>query len=404
MLANFVGMTAVPATAGVLSGVAAPPGKSALPDRTNFRLDHVYLDAAYVHPMGQMTYQAIEAFLHQRVREIDTPWPTENPRDEAVALFARLINADPRDIAVVPSTMVGENLIAAAVGLDTDHGVVTDAFHYSPQIYGELHARGVPLAVAMPRANRIEVADLARLIGKDTRLVAVSAVSSDTGFRHDLKAVCEAAHRRGAMVYADIIQAAGAVPIDVKDSGVDFCCSGAYKWMMGDFGAAFLYVRPDRLKDLQRVQFGWRQYKTYVSHAYPFDPPGDTAADYTLGADTAGRFEVGTPAWGALAGVAAGLKYVEELTVDKIVRYRAPLMERLQQELPRRGYLPLTPSNVDTPAIAFARADLGTTLGPALKKAGVRVSVHRNRIRVAPSVYNDMTDIEALLQVIGNRA
>jgi selenocysteine lyase/cysteine desulfurase len=60
-------------------------------------------------------------------------------------------------------------------------------------------------------------------------LVGVSLVSSDTGYTHDLKTVCEIAHRKGALVYADIIQAVGAIPVDVKATGVDFCCAGTYK-------------------------------------------------------------------------------------------------------------------------------------------------------------------------------
>jgi len=57
-------------------------------------------------------------------------WPVQNSRDDAVAAYARLINASPSEIAVVPSTLEGENLIAAALGLDERNGVVTDPFHY----------------------------------------------------------------------------------------------------------------------------------------------------------------------------------------------------------------------------------------------------------------------------------
>ena len=372
----------------------------ALPDRTNFTLDHTYLNAAYAHPMGAMTYRATDDFLQRRVREIDTPWPAENPRDQAVALFAALINADPKDIAVVPSTMEGENIIVRGVGLGPRAGAVTDAFHYSPEIYGEQHRQGVPVAVAMPRDNRIWLADLDRLIGPDTRLVAVSAVGSDTGFRHDLKALCEIAHKKGAMVYADIIQAVGAVPVDVKETGVDFCCSGAYKWLMGDFGVAFLYVRPDRLKDLQRVFVGWRQYDQYVSHLYPFDPPGSNGVEYTLRDDTVGRFEVSTPSWAALAGLVGSLSYLQAVGVERIARHRAPMMERLQAELPKAGFIPLTPADTDTPAIAFAYKGAAAKLGPPLKAARIKIQLSHNRLRISPSVYNDMADIERLLQTL----
>jgi len=399
MFASLATLAAA-APVGALGADLTTGAIASLPDRQNFRIDHVYLNAAYAHPMGDMTYRAIEDFLQLRRREVDTPWPAQNPRDKAVELFAQLINADPADIAVVPSTMEGENLIVQALSLGPDAGVVTDAYHYSPEIYGEQRLRGVPVAVAMPQDNRIHLGEIDRLIDSTTRLVAVSAVSSDTGFRHDLRALSEIAHRKGAMVYADIIQAAGAVPIDVKDSGVDFCCCGAYKWLMGDFGVAFLYVRPDRRKDLKRVFAGWRQYKHYASHLYPFDPPGPPGVEYSLSDDTIGLFEVSTPNWTTLAGLVGSLTYLHGVGIDQIVRHRAPMMARLQAELPRYGFTPLTPADTDTPAIAFAYKDAGAKLGPALRAARINIQTSRNRIRISPSVYNDMADIDRLLLVL----
>ena len=375
-----------------------------LPDKANFPLDHVYLNAAYTHPFGRFALAAGETFLRARMTDPDRPWPDHNARDGAVEAFARLINAAPEDIAVVPSTMEGENLIVAALGLDTTRGVTTDAYHYSLPVYGELQKRGVPVAIAAPRDHRIELDDLERLISRSTRLVAVSAVSSDTGFAHDLKSVCEIAHRKSALVYADIIQAAGAVPLDVKATGVDFCCAGTYKWLMGDFGIAFLYVRPDRLKELQRVQVGWRQYEDYSSHIYPFDPPGSTGVDYTLGSTTAARFEVSTPSWAGLAIVEESLAYLHRIGVDRIARHRTPMLERLQSALPALGFEALTPAVTRTPLAVFAFEGAAHRLGPALTAAKIKVQLYKNRIRISPSVYNEMGDIEQLLRVIASVA
>jgi selenocysteine lyase/cysteine desulfurase len=302
------------------------------------------------------------------------------------------------------STMEGENLIVTSLALDKTKGVVTDAYHYSLPLYGELKKRGVPVAIASPRDNRIELDDLDRLIGPSTRLVAVSAVSSDTGFAHDLRSLCEMAHRKGALVYADIIQAAGAVPLDIKATGVDFCCTGTYKWLMADFGVAFLYVRPDRLQELERVQVGWRQYEGYTSHIYPFDPPGSVGVDYTLGSSTAARFEVSTPSWEALAVVEESLGYLHRIGVGRIARHRAPLLERLHSELPALGLEALTPPGSQTPLAVFAYEGAVQRLGAALTAAKIKVQLYRNRIRISPSVYNDMGDIEQLLRVITSTA
>jgi len=80
-------------------GVATHDGKIALPDKANFPLDHIYLNAAYTHPFGRFAFEAGETFLRARMKDPNRPWPDNNARDAAVAAFARLINAAPEDIA-----------------------------------------------------------------------------------------------------------------------------------------------------------------------------------------------------------------------------------------------------------------------------------------------------------------
>jgi len=373
-----------------------------LPDKASFAFEGVYLDAAYTHPMSLVARSGYLEFLGHRVSGDRRIGPGNNDRDAAVALFAKLINADPTELAVVPSTMEGENLIASSLGLGQTSGVVTDALHYDASIvlYGELEKRGMPLKVVAPRGGSIDLADVEAAISRGTRLIAVSLVSATTGFQYDLKALCDLAHSKGALVYADIIQAAGAVPIDVKATGVDFCCCGSYKWLMGDFGTAFLYVRPDRLGELKRVLVGWRQVRRQVTHVFPFDASGSALGEWELGSNTASVFEVSTPAWGALACLSRSLAYVQSIGVEAIMRHRKPLLDRLWQELPKHGFSPLTPADSTGPILVFSYKGAAARFGKALRDARIQISVYENRIRISPSVYNDLDDIEKLLRVL----
>jgi selenocysteine lyase/cysteine desulfurase len=374
-----------------------------LPDKASFEFSGTYLNAAYAHPMSRQVRKAGNDFLSSRAnRDVGRAWPADNPRNQAVAKFAAFINARPDEIAVVPSTMEGENHLLAALGIGESKGVVTDAYHYGPSLalYGELHKRGVPLQVVAPKNSRIELQDIEQAIRSSTKLVAVSLVASGTGFQHDLKALCDMAHRHRVYVYADIIQAVGALPFDVKESGVDFCCCGTYKWLMGDFGTAFLYVRPDRLDELKRTAVGWRQVTDEVSHIYPFDPPGPAIGDWTMRKGTAATFEVSTPAWNSLAMAIAALDHVSALGVENIARHRQPLIARLQEEMPKLGFMALTPKESTGPIVAFAYRDAAKRLDPVLKAQRIMISTYDNRIRISPSVYNDMGDIERLLKAV----
>lgn len=396
LLATGAGL--VPAIA--LASDAAP---IVLPDRASFRFDGTYLDAAFTHPLGDFAASAAKAYVEARARDPQAVGPRHNARRAAVERFARLINANPDDIAVVPSTMDGENLVNLALRTGPGAGVVSDALHYdaSLAIYGEMARRGAAVAVVRPRPDgRIDLADMRASIVSGTRLVAISLVSSSTGFTHDLAELCAIAHKRGALVYADIIQAAGAIPVDVRASGVDFACCGTYKWLMGDFGTAFLYVRPDRRDRLQRSEVGWRQLRAQQGHALPYEPPGPAIGSYTLGTDTAALFEVSTPAWGALAVAAASIDLVLSLGVERIAAHRAALLARLREELTRPGILALTPPGTPGPILAYAVKDAARRFDGPLQAAGVTISTYEDRIRISPSVHNTVEDIDRLVAVL----
>jgi selenocysteine lyase/cysteine desulfurase len=229
----------------------------------------------------------------------------------------------------------------------------------------------------------------------------VSLVSSATGFVHNLEELCDIAHQAGAMVYADIIQAAGAIPVDVTASGVDFAACGMYKWLMADFGAAFLYVRRDRLERLRRIEIGWRGIRSLDQHVTPFDPDGSSPVEYELRSDAAGIFEVGTPAWGALATGQASIASIIERGVEAIVRHREPLIAQLRAALSgQSGFVSLTPKESTGPILAFGIKDAERRFQERLRDRNIQISVYPNGVRISPSVYNDDGDIHELIQVL----
>ncbi len=397
-----VGM--VPLAAVLSENVIGKAPVLGLPAKSKFAVKDTYINAAYTHPMSLSTAAAAEAYVKRRLdcdRAADEDMNVS--RSEIKKLFAKLINAAPEEIALVPSTMVGENLIVSGLGLpNAKSRIVTDALHFdgSLYLYGQLAKKGQQVEVLRPKDNKIDLKEMDAAIRPGTRLVALSLVSTVNGFQHDLKAVCDLAHSRGALVFADIIQAAGAVPIDVKATGIDFCACASYKWLMADFGVGFLYVRKEKLDQLKRTMYGFRQIASFTSHTLPFDSPGKTAYDWTSSDDVGGYFQVGTYAGAAIVALRDSLNYLLDTGVDNIQAHRIPLLKKLQAELPSRGFIPLTPAESTSPVISFAYKNAETILKPRLDAARVNISVYPHRIRISPSVYNDMTDIDKLIQAV----
>jgi selenocysteine lyase/cysteine desulfurase len=326
---------------------------------------------------------------------------------ETKALFARLINASVDEIAFVPSTTAGENLVVQSLGLPSANAnIVTDGLHFegSLYLYDALRRGGMDVRVVRPRDWRIDMEDLKRAIDKNTRLVAVSLISFINGFQHDLKAVCDLAHSQGALVFADIVQAAGAIPIDVRALGVDFCSTASYKWLMGDFGLGFLYVKKSLLDArVVRPVHSYRQVAHYDTHMFPYDSPDKAAITYDLVPTAAGFFEEGTIANAITETLAYSLQYIQTLGVDNIQQHTQSLIARLRKEVPPLGHELITPADARGPIVAFSLKD-PAAVAAKLAAANVDVTIAGHRLRVSPSVFNDHNDIDRLLQALSGAA
>jgi selenocysteine lyase/cysteine desulfurase len=261
-------------------------------------------------------------------------------------------------------------------------------------MYKELEKKGVELRIVKHRNWAIDVNDMDRAIDKNTRLVSLALVSNVNGFMHDAKSVSALAHARGAHVFADIIQAAGAMPLDVRALGIDFASAGTYKWLMGERGIGFLYVREDLQGTvLPTTRYGHRQVTNFNRAELTWEPlPG--AAKYETG---------GIPVLLA-ACVSEGINYVQRLGLDNIRAHARQLTDRLQKELPPLGYTPLTPRGTETPILAFGLKDAAAT-AKALQAGKVEATIiaNENRMRLAVSVFSTHDDIDRVVDVLGGR-
>jgi selenocysteine lyase/cysteine desulfurase len=390
------------ASAAVQKVRAAAPK---LPDKNEFPVvrSEVCLNNARWHPIGLGARRAVQQYLDYKATGGGAaPDYAGELQNRAKEQFAKLIHARPTEVAFVPSTTVGENLVASALDLPRGGGnVVTDALHFEGSLYqyGELAKQGIDVRIARPKEWRIDLRDLDQLIDAKTKLVALSLVSMVNGFEHDLKAVCDLAHSRGAKVYADAVQAVGAAPVDVRASGVDFLACSSYKWLMGDMGLGFLYVREDLLRRLPRSQYGFRQLSDVQYHVFPHDPAGDAVMDWTPLPSAGGHFEVGTVSNTTVACLNYSLDYITKLGVDNIEAHRQPLLVRLQKELPRLGFQSMTPIDSTSPIVTFAKEDT-TEVAARLKQSRIDIAVYPHRIRISPSVYNDLADVDKLLEAL----
>ena len=359
-----------------------------------------YLNSASMHPVGTFAADAVKQLVDFRLYGPGEGRSGfgEAKQDELKKKFGALINASASEIAYTANTTDGENIVFMGLfsgGSGRAGGnIVIDELHFTSSLYmyKELEKKGIELRIVKHKHWAIDPEDMAKAIDKNTRLVSMALVSNVNGFMHDAKAVSTIAHARGALVFADIIQAVGAVPLDMKALGIDFASAGTYKWLMGERGLGFLYVREELQGTvLPTTRYGHRQVSDFNRAQLSWEPlPG--AARYETG---------GIPVM--LAAMAnAGIDYVNKLGLPNIRAHAKQLTDRLQKELPPLGYKALTPMGTETPTVAFELKDAAAAT--KLLQAGHLVGTviaNENRLRLAVSVFNTHEDIDRTVAVLG---
>lgn len=390
----LAGRDAWAAQAGARPGAVFP---ASVRDEFPLATTETYMNAAALHPLGRFAARAIEQQLAVRLQGPGPGRVDFNAERQAdlKTRFGRLINATANEIAFTSSTSDGENIVVLGLDLPKKKGnVVIDELHFTTSLYmyKELEKQGVELRIVKHRDWRIDPADMDKAIDRNTRLVSLALVSNVNGFLHDCKAVSDLAHARGALVFADIIQAVGCVPVDVKALGIDFASTGTYKWIMGERGFGFLYVREDLQGTvLPTTRYGHRQVTNFNRAALSWEPlPG------------AARYESGGIAVLLAAAVSEGIDYVTRLGLPAIRAHATQLTERLQRELPPLGYPSVTPAGTPTPIVAFALKDAAATAKAlAANKVTGTVIANESRLRLSVSVFNTHDDIDKVIEVLG---
>lgn len=352
--------------------------------------DHIFLNSAYIAPVPRTVVAASHAYIQGKSARPMQLSALMAANDAVRAQFARLVNATPDEIGLLYSTGDGENVIANGIGLKAGDNVVVDDLHYNTEfvLYRALEAsRGIELRIVKNTDGAVTAKDFEPHIDKRTRIVSVAWVSHLNGFRHDMRPIADLAHAHGAIFYADAVQAAGMIDLDVRASGVDALCSGSYKWLMAEFGVAPFFVSRDIVDGIQSDRIG----EFAVARAEP---------DYHYQLlKTARKFEGTSRAFGAVSQLQASLSYLEKVGITRIEEHTVRLAQQLYGGLVKQGHRVFTPPGNRSSIVTFHCTRPIADTRAAFQAANVEVTVRAGQVRVAPALFNNADEIEKCLEV-----
>jgi len=309
--------------------------------------------------------------------------------------FARLVNADPAEIAFVKNTTQGLIIAAEAMPLRRGDLILVDDLEFPSNVLPwEMVARrrGARVKTIRSRVGRVTPDQVEQAVNRQVKVLALSAVQYENGFFADLEAIGEICERSGVFFVVDAIQACGVMPVDVRRWRCTALATGGHKFLMSVGGCGFLYLCADALDRLEPVNVGWLGQRDPMAFSSTYDP-----------ADGARRVEEGNPSMVAIFGLDASLALLLDIGLDAVSSHVLALGRRLVEGLETKGY------RVDSPQGDGERSSITLFRGGPLSsrmlhgrlaEAGVVTALRGNGLRASLHLYNDDEDIDRLLDAL----
>lgn len=363
--------------------------------------DVCWLNAAAWSPLPIATRDAGQAAVLRKVH----PWEmrADQPNQQierARTAAARLIGADPNDVAVISSVSYGVATAGKILPLPRGSRVLNlQDDHTSPVLEWMERCKqaGATLeTIARPEDGDWTSAVLSAIArpGAPVAVVSISCVHWSDGGLIDLERVAPAVRKAGAAFVVDATHAAGVLALDVQALDPDVLIFPTYKWVLGPYGRAFAYVAK-RWQDgipLEQISAARRAVNSeatpyirdaaYVESARRFDM-GER--DHFISMEMASIGMEMMASWGSAAiterllmltrQLADGLRNSGALVPDE--KIRAPHI--LSLDLPGQN---------------------ATKIGERLAAQKVYASPRLGRLRIAPHVYNDEADVDRFVEVV----
>lgn len=352
-----------------------------------------YLNFGAHGPSPRYVVDAASSFLadHEYGSTTNDPYEVAfDAYERARERVARFIGADPAEIALTESTTDGINRIASAIDwADGDVVVRTDLEHPAGVLpWQRLEREGVEVRVVETRNGRVDTDAFADAV-RDARLVCFSAITWTHGTQLPVRELVEIADDAGAFTLVDAVQTPGQRAIDVTEWGADAVAAAGHKWLLGPWGAGFLYVGSDTAADLTPGSVGYRSVTA----------PNAPEIEYKPGAR---RFETGSTTPAAHVGLIEAIDAIDAVGVGAIETRIESLTDRLKAGIDAERLL--SPQRFESGLVTIAGGDPEATV-ERLAEAGivVRSLPSPEAVRVSVHAVSTGQEIDTVLDYLQNQ-
>ncbi len=373
----------------------------------------IYLDnAATSFPKPESVYRALDTFARESLANPGRAghrmaMSSERVLQDTRHLLNQLFEGDgPERFVFTLNATDALNMAFKGLLEPGDHVITSELEHNSisrPLRALELAGRITVTRVKASADGVIDPEDIRQAIVPQTKLIAVTHASNVLGTIQPVLAIGKIARERNILFLVDAAQTAGAVPVSIRGMSIDLLAFPGHKSLLGPTGTGALYVgHRARLKP-------WREGGTGGDSSSETQP---TEFPYYL--------EGGTPNVLGIAGLAAGIQYVNQTGIEAIARHELELVDRLAarlKELPSYQLFCVTPGVPRVATLSFRHRDLAAVeVGGVLDESfsiAVRPGLHcapyvhkaigtfpDGTVRASPGPFSTVEDIDALADAL----
>jgi cysteine desulfurase/selenocysteine lyase len=365
--------------------------------------DQVYLDVASRSLMPASALEIALAHLQERVQGRVDKHRYFEVVEEARSRFARLIGAQPCEIALTKNVSEGLNIVASAIQWRAgDEVVLCSAIEHPNNVYAwrNQEPRGAHITDLPADEGEFPLdAVIARLrSAKPPRVVAVSATSFRPGFRTDLQTLGTECHRAGALLVVDGAQSVGVTHLDVSSMNISALAVSTQKGLCALYGMGFLYVQRALAETLRPAQLARFGVEISATHEADYDSGPIAFRQAAL------RFDLGNYNFLAARLVNDSLALLETCGTAAIDVHVTGLADQLAQELAAAGLPVLSPRNGPRSHIVclgMSGPEPAASLQRYLANDRVQAAVRGRTVRFSIHAYNNVQDIRCAAESAG---
>jgi len=364
-----------------------------------------YLDNAATSQKPDAVIEAIENFYRKNNSNVgrglydlanDATQAYERSREKV----AEFIGAGTEEIIFIRNTTEAQNLVSETLEFEGDI-VLSEMAHHSEQLPWREKAKKEERSITYLSTveGKISLEDAEKKIDSTTGLIAVSHISNVFGAVNPVEEIIEIAHENEAKVILDCAQSVPHLNLDVKNLDADFITFSGHK-MLGPTGIGVLYSKKEHLESMRPYQVGGGMVKSVEKESVRYkDPPH--------------RFEAGTPNITGAVGLKAAIKYLEDLSMEKVERHSREIAQKITEGLKDIEEIEVISPEESIMVSFYSERVHSHDLAEVLNQGDVAVRAGNHcaqpqhidldlagTIRASPYIYNTEEDVNKLLDSV----